>query len=136
MPRDIELTQEKRRAIMEVFNRNMKRFGRAYRINQIYQMTANSPAPSFFITYIEGRRIIYASEIDRPYGRARELCSQRDKDFIEAYKKFMVQHRGCSKRWAVNEVINSPAPSFYVEGDMVATIVSGRENKNPCHANN
>ena len=130
MPRDLIISQDKRKAIMDSFNKNMRTFGRSYRINEIYEMTAKSPAPCFYITYIEGRKILFASEKNRDYARARELISQRDIDFIEAYKKFMVNHRGCSKEWAVNQVINLPAPSYYVKGDMVASIVGRREKTN------
>lgn len=129
MPRDREIVKEKRDAVREVFYKHLKEMGRICRIDFIYQLTAESEAPSFYISFREARYIIHASETGRLRGRLKSLTNQRDIDFAEAYKRFASKHEGHLKSWMINETINTPAKSFYMKGTEVARIISIRANK-------
>ena len=117
------------RAVRAVFDKAIRVMGKTHCINFIYQYTAKESAPCFYLTYKEARRIIHAHEAGKLRYRAREIITKRDRDFVEAYRRFMLSHRGCLKSWAILEVIASPAPQFYIDYRMVASIVSGRDNR-------
>ena len=129
MPRDTILTSEMYRAVRHVFDTLIKELGKLYSINFVYQSTSLSPAPSFFITYNEARRIVCAHESGRLRGRIRTIIKQRDMDFIEAYTEVLMQNPGWIKSHVINEAIASPAPRFYVNGKMVAFIIAQRSRK-------
>ena len=126
MPRDSILTSDMYRAVRQVFDYKIKELGKTHRIDFIYQATALSPAPSFFITHNEARRIVCAHESGRLRGRIRTIIKERDMDFIQAYIQILNANPGWLKSHVINEAIQAPAKRFYVNGKMVAFIIAKR----------
>ena len=126
MPRDSILTNDMYKAVRQVFDCKIGELGQAHRIDYIYQVTALSPAPAFFITYNEARRIVCAHESGRLRGRIRTIIKQRDMDFVQAYNQTLEANPGWLKSHVINEAILAPAPRFYVNGKMVAFIIAKR----------
>lgn len=129
MPRDLDCMNQLRSAVIKRFDQLIKEHGQHKTYAEIYQMVATSPAPSFFLSLTEAKRIVYAYCNRGFKERSRALVRMRDEAFIAGYCKVMIENPSKDKMWAVQKALELPAPRFYIGGLMICNIVNKRRKQ-------
>lgn len=92
---------------------------------EIYCKTIASPADRFWVS--EERAVAVIASMSSDYnGTLKKMLPQKQRMYTEIYKrtmKLLKANRGMSRAEAVTEVVQSPAPEFYLTPGSVAVIL-------------
>ena len=92
---------------------------------EIYLKTVASPADRFWVS--EERAVAVIASMTSDYnGTLRRMLPQKQRMYIEIYKRtqrLMKERKGITRTEAVAEVVQSPAPEFYLTPGSVAVIL-------------
>lgn len=121
------LGQMRGEAVYEAFRRVMEReTGKS--VMEIFAIAAKEPAPRFFVTFTQAYRVI-ADMVRHGYRPTNEYKAAM---YDELHRRWKA--KGVSHFADLEEIINEPAPSFYMSEEAFRTLVykmirNGRSKK-------
>lgn len=110
-----EIREQKARDVRDLFFKFLKS---NCKVSDAFRAVEKSPAPRFYITYENARRIVSLMERGKPvdaYLRGNKLAQYEDLFRIYQESYACVKNKSRRNRFMIlNEIILRPAPSFYI----------------------
>lgn len=116
---DKSMGQMRGAAVLEAFLRVMAR-EKDKNVTEVLAIAAKEPAPIFFVDYPRAQRMV--SELERKGRKSRN--PYKAAMFEELHRRWKA--RGARRYVALGEIIEQPAPSFYMSLDNFKAIVYKR----------
>lgn len=120
---------QKRKDIFKAYERALKEFGGNARFmakNAIIEKAMSYMAPQFYVTYDLARRVISQMRRGKDPGINNPL---KKRMYDEIFKRFQAQAHDSSSYLVLEDIINSEAPSFYIDKPhfirIVTTVLKG-----------
>lgn len=99
-----------------------------------YRLTAESSAPSFFVSEERALELLrYRQRNGRWPERTLPLQVARNEEICRRVGELRERDRSLSLPMAVRQVVDTPAPSFYVNSDTVRHVM-GERHKRHCRS--
>lgn len=120
MVKDTRINQDKRKALYAIYLQGL-RDGRFVSMRAAGEWIAKQPAPHFYISpesasFLVGR-IINGKSLSNLHSQQRHLVRQLHHDYLEYLQSHPTTTK--SRVQIMNELVDRPAPEFYMTGDAV-----------------
>jgi len=122
----VNFSKERDRDLFDAYRRKKRELGDHARYmtrRAIVQLTVDSPAKKFYVTPETALKMI--SSIDK-HGhpcKSKGVTAAKFAEIHKRYKALKAAHPLISKYALADEVVNSPAPRFYIEWEAALTII-------------
>ena len=118
----LDFTDQRNDDLMRVYRRQLAA-ARTVVMPEIFELVAASPARRFWVSEERASIVVSAMESGRPVPRMR---SNKREMFEEIYRRYLLrraENPGASTFQLVSEIVNQPAPKFYLTPRTVGELI-------------
>lgn len=118
----LDFTDQRNDDLMRVYRRQLAA-ARTVVMPEIFELVAASPARRFWVSEERASIVVSAMESGRPVPRMR---SNKREMFEEIYRRYLLrraENPGASTFRLVSEIVNQPAPKFYLTPRTVGELI-------------
>lgn len=118
----LDFTEQRNDDLMRAYRRQLAA-ARTVVMPEIFELVAASPARRFWVSEERASIVVSAMESGRPVPRMR---SNKREMFEEIYRRYLLrraENPGASTFRLVSEIVNQPAPKFYLTPRTVGELI-------------